>query len=286
MNKSEPNKKIIITECPRDGIQGIKSFIPTDIKHDYINNLLSVGFDIIDVGSFVSPKSIPQLKDTYQVLDMLDISATKTSLMVLVANAKGAEIATNIDKVTYLSFPFSISPTFLKLNINSDFNSAISSIDKINNLCIINNKQLKVYLAMAFGNPYNDECNTDIILHWVDMLHKMDIKFITLSDVTGVSTITNISEAYSELISAFPTIEFGFHLHTKPDNWYDKLEAAYTNGCRSFDSVINGLGGCPMTNYEMLGNLSTQNLLSFLDKKEAVTSIDKIALNKVIDYKL
>ncbi|MEI6900929.1 MAG: hydroxymethylglutaryl-CoA lyase [Bacteroidota bacterium] len=256
-----------ITECPRDGIQGLKSFIPTSKKISYINELLKVGFDTIDLGSFVSPALIPQLRDTQDVLDQIDITSTRTKLMVLVANLRGAEIAINSEKIDFLSFPFSISPTFLKLNINSTLENSWSTIERIHNLCEKNGKELKVYIAMAFGNPYNDECNSGIILQWVDIFNSKGIKFINLSDVTGVSTSENISDAYSQLIPGFPVIEFGFHLHTRKDTWFEKVDSAFNSGCRSFDSVIRGMGGCPMTNYELVGNLDTSDLLGYLKKK-------------------
>ena len=280
MNKSTISNNVVITECPRDGIQGLKTFIPTQTKADYINSLLNIGFDIIDFGSFVSEKTIPQLKDTSEVLEKLNLSSSKSDLMVLIANLKGAEIAVNSDKITYLSFPFSVSPTFLKLNINANFEQALTTIDKINNLCIKNNKKLKVYLTMAFGNPYGDECNTDIIMNWVNMINNLGIKYITLSDVTGVSSIKSINDAYSQLITNFSSIEIGLHLHTKPDEWYDKLDIAYKNGCRSFDAVINGMGGCPMTNYEMVGNLDTENLISYLEEKQIKHNIDLVTFEK------
>jgi len=282
MNKSATSNNVIITESPRDGMQGLKTFIPTQTKADYIKNLLNVGFDIIDFGSFVSAKSISQLRDTSEVLEKLNLSSSKSFLMVLVANMKGAELAVNYDKISYISFPFSVSPTFLKLNINSDFEQALSTIDKINNLCIKKNKKLKVYLTMAFGNPYGDECNADIILNWVNIINNLGIKFITLSDVTGVSSIKSINDAYSQLITNFSSIEFGLHLHTKPGEWYDKLDVAYKSGCRSFDAVINGMGGCPMTNYEMVGNLDTGNLLSYFEEKQIKYKIDINAFKKAV----
>jgi hydroxymethylglutaryl-CoA lyase len=275
-------EKPVITECPRDGMQGIKTYIPVKTKADYINSLLKSGFDIIDFGSFVSPGSIPQLKDTHEVLELLDLSDTFTRLMVLVANIKGAERAAGFEKISFMSFPFSVSPAFLKLNINSDFKQALLTINKILELCLKNHKKLKVYIAMAFGNPYYDECNFDIVSGWVEIFRNMGIDFITLSDVTGISKKENIAEAYSRLINEYPEIEFGFHLHTKPGEWYERIEAAYNNGCRSFDAVINGMGGCPMTNYELVGNLSTENLLDYFEGKKVSINIDKSAFNNAL----
>lgn len=270
---------MVITECPRDGIQGLPVFIPTQTKADYINALLNVGFDIIDFGSFVSSKAIPQLSDTAEVLKKLDLSDTKTALMAIVANQKGSDIAAAFDEIEYLAFPFSASSTFLKLNINASFNQALKIIDFTQNLCDKRNKKLKVYITMAFGNPYNDKSNPDIVFRWVEVLQKMGLKYITLSDITGVSHKDLINTIYDGIINEFQTIEFGFHLHTTADSWFEKVDAAYQSGCRSFDAVINGMGGCPMTNYEMVGNLNTMNLLDYLDQQQAITKIDKTALD-------
>jgi len=272
-------RNLVITECPRDGIQGLPVFIPTQTKAGYINSLLKVGFDVIDFGSFVSPKSIPQLRDTSEVLQKLDLSDTKTALMAIVANQKGAEAAAAFDEIDYLAIPFSTSSTFLKLNINANFDQGLKIIDYTQTLCDKRNKKLKVYLTMAFGNPYGDRSNPDIVFHWVGVLQKMGINFITLSDITGVSNKELIKTIYDAIIKEFQTVEFGFHLHTTANSWFDKVDAAYQSGCRSFDAVINGMGGCPMTNYEMVGNLNTIDLLNYLEKQQAVTKIDKAAFN-------
>jgi len=273
---------IKITECTRDGIQGLKNFIPTNIKISYINSLLKTGFDTIDIGSFVSPVLIPQLRDTEEVLDNIDISSTNTRLMVLVANLKGAEIAVHSEKIDYLSFPFSASPSFLKLNINSNPEKALTNIDLIHNLCVKNGKILKVYIAMAFGNPYHDECNSRIVLEWVDIFKGKGIKNIVLSDVTGVSTPENITDLYSQLIPGYTGIEFGFHLHTRKENWFEKVDSAFEAGCRNFDSVIKGMGGCPMTNYELIGNLDTSDLLAYLKGKGISHGLDEESFSFVL----
>jgi hydroxymethylglutaryl-CoA lyase len=279
-------EKLVITECPRDGIQGLPAFIPTQTKADYINVLLNVGFDIIDFGSFVSQKAIPQLKDSAEVLDKLDLSCTKTALMAIIANQKGVEIASGFEKISYLAFPFSISPTFLKLNINANFDQGLKIIDFSQNICDKTNKKLKVYLTMAFGNPYGDKSNPDIVYQWVEEMQKMGIHYITLSDITGVSNKEIIKTIYDGIINDFPSIEFGFHLHTTAGSWFDKVDAAYQSGCRSFDAVINGMGGCPMTNYEMVGNLNTIDLLNYFEKQKVNTIIDKKAFDFAVQENL
>jgi hydroxymethylglutaryl-CoA lyase len=274
--------KLVITECPRDGIQGLPVFIPTQTKADYINSLLKVGFDIIDFGSFVSSKAIPQLSDTAEVLKKLDLSDTNTELMAIVANQKGADTAASFEEIDYLAIPFSASSTFLKLNINASFDQGLKLIDYTQSLCDKRNKKQKVYITMAFGNPYGDKSNPDVVFHWVEVLQKMGMNYITLSDITGVSHKELIKIIYDVIINEFPTIEFGFHLHTIAESWFDKLDAAYQSGCRSFDSVINGMGGCPMTNYEMVGNLNTINLLDYLENQKLTTKIDKTAFDFIV----
>lgn len=276
-------RNLVITECPRDGIQGLPVFIPTQIKADYINELLKVGFDIIDFGSFVSPKTIPQLRDTAEVLSKLDLSDTNTALMAIIANQKGADIAASYEEIGYLAFPFSISPTFLKLNINASFDQGLKIIEYSHNICDKANKKFKVYLTMAFGNPYGDKSNPDIVYQWVEEMQKMGIGFVTLSDITGVSDKDLIKTIYDGIINDFPSIEFGFHLHTTADSWYDKLDAAYKSGCRSFDAVINGMGGCPMTNYEMVGNLNTVDLLKYFEPQQTLNKIDKTAFDFAVN---
>ena len=202
--------------------------------------------------------------------------------MALTGNIKGALNASAFDEITFLGFPFSISPTFLKLNINAGFDKALRIIDEINNLCVKRNKKLKVYLAMAFGNPYGDESNPEIVLKWTEVLNKAGIKYITLSDITGVSNKDIITTIYSGLFNDFKNIEFGFHLHTSSESWYDKVGAAWKSGCRSFDSVINGMGGCPTTGYELVGNLNTINLINYFDEQKIKTSIDKTALDNAV----
>ena len=268
-----------IIETPRDGMQGIKKIIPADVKADYINELLKVGFDAVDIGSFVSSKEIPQLKDTAEVIKKLDLSESKTDLMVLVANKKGGEITSHFEEIKYLIYPFSISPTFLKRNINSDIESSLQNIEVLKNICLKTNKELVVYVAMGFGNPYGDEWNIEIVKRYVEILKKKEINIIPFSDILGNSTSERIKLVFSSLISKFPEIEFGFHLHARPDDWYEKLDAAYTSGCRRFDSVINGLGGCPMADDKLLENLDTKNLISYLGKNNIEHKLNINAFN-------
>ncbi len=271
-------EKISITESPRDAIQGLPTFIPTQAKADYINILLRVGFDIIDMGSFVSPKTIPQLRDTDQVIKKLDLSGSPSRLMVIIGNLKGAEMACRFPMITWLSFPFSMSETFLKLNIHSSFDRARLLIDDLLALCDKNNKSLMVYLTMAFGNPYGDPWNPDLVWRMIENLQAAGVRHFALSDITGVATKESISMIYAVLKSDFAGHSFTLHLHTTPDTWFDKVDAAYRNGCTHFDTVIHGFGGCPMTGYELLGNLNTLSLLNYFRQKEVDLNIHQEAL--------
>lgn len=263
-----------LIECPRDAMQGIHEFIPTEKKVDYINSLLKVGFDTIDFGSFVSPKAIPQMRDTAQVLEQLDLSTTKSKLLAIIANVRGAQDAVEFDEISYLGFPFSISETFQQRNTNATIAESLTRVEEIQDLCIRNKKQLVVYISMAFGNPYGDEWSSDIAVGWTKRLAKLGIKIIALSDTTGVSNPQNISFLFSKLVPEFPGIEIGAHLHTTPDTWEEKVNAAYTSGCRRFDSAIKGFGGCPMAADKLTGNMPTENLLSYFSKKNIITGID------------
>ncbi|MEP7168650.1 MAG: hydroxymethylglutaryl-CoA lyase [Bacteroidota bacterium] len=270
------SEKVKITECPRDAMQGLHDFIPTEIKADYINSLLKVGFDTIDFGSFVSPKAIPQLRDTAEVLTMLDVSSSKTKLLAIIANVRGAEDALNFEEISYLGFPFSISETFQKRNTNSTIEQSLANVEIIQNLCVKHKKELIIYISMAFGNPYGDEWSSEIATGWVNKISSLGIKIISLADTVGVATSKDIAYMFGKLIPAFMDIEFGAHLHCKADNWYEKVNAAFTNGCRSFDAAMKGLGGCPMAEDELIGNLATENLIQYLEEKNVVTAIDKI----------
>lgn len=267
-----------IIECPRDGMQGLPDFIPTDVKIDYINELLKVGFDTIDFGSFVSPKAIPQLKDTAQVVEGLDLSNTDTKLLSIIANVRGAEQACSFEQIDYLGYPHSISPTFLKRNVNSNNAESLGRVEEMLNLCDKAGKELVVYISMGFGNPYGDSWDVDIVEKATDDLYKLGVRIIPLSDTTGVSTLEGIEQSFSRLIPKYPEIEFGFHLHTTTREWYGQISAAYLNGCRRFDTVILGLGGCPMADDDDLtGNMKTVNLKEFCEEKGIKSGINKEA---------
>lgn len=257
-----------IIECPRDAMQGLHDFIPTEKKIKYINELLKVGFDSIDFGSFVSPKAIPQLADTAQVLAGLDLSTTQSKLLAIVANVRGAEQAVQFDEITYLGFPFSISETFQQRNTNSSIAESLESVKQIQQLCVQYNKKLVIYISMGFGNPYGDEWNTGIAEKWVKEIDALGVKIISLSDTIGIATPESISYLFSSLIPRFPHIEFGAHLHTTPDTWREKIEAAYTSGCTRFDGAIKGFGGCPMASDSLTGNMPTENLVSYFTEKD------------------
>ena len=249
-------------------MQGLLRIIPTDKKVELINAILKVGFDIVDIGSFVSPKAVPQMSDTAEVLQQIDTAGSKSNLFVLAVNVKGAVAASKYTQISYIGFPFSTSPTFLKKNINSDLNKAWNTVNDIQDTCVKTNKKFLVYLSMAFGNPYNDPDDVELIFHWVEKFHKLGIKNISLSDITGVASVEKIEIIYTHLTNLFPTIEFGIHLHTNSNDWYDKIDTAYRNGCILFEGVINGLGGCPMTGYELLGNLASGNIMEWASRNK------------------
>lgn len=271
-----------LIECPRDAMQGIHDFIPTDVKIKYINSILKCGFDTVDFGSFVSPKAIPQLKDTAQVLDQLDLTTTNSKLLAIVANTRGAQDAVEFEEITYLGFPFSISETFQQRNTNSSIDESLIRVEEIQDLCIRNKKELVVYVSMAFGNPYGDEWSSDVAINWTQRLAKTGIKIIALSDTIGVSNPDNITYLFSKLIPEFPGIEIGAHLHTTPLTAEEKIDAAYKAGCKRFDSAIKGYGGCPMATDKLTGNMPTENLLSYFKKNNIKTSIDEKLFNETM----
>jgi hydroxymethylglutaryl-CoA lyase len=263
-----------IIECPRDAMQGIDEFIPAGKKVKYINSLLKVGFDTIDVGSFVSPKAIPQMKDTAEVLKKINLTNTKSKLLAIIANLRGAKDAVQFEEVNYLGFPFSISETFQKRNTNSTIAESLIRVEEIQNECLQHKKELVVYLSMAFGNPYGDEWSSDIAIHWSHKLHDMGIRIIALSDTIGVSNPENITTLFTALIPELTEVEFGAHLHTTPDKWEEKVKAAYNSGCRRFDAAIKGYGGCPMASDKLTGNMPTENLLSYFRKENIPVTIN------------
>jgi len=239
-----------------------------------------VGFDTLDFGSFVSPKAIPQLQDTAQVVEALDLSSSNTKLLAIIANLRGARDATKFEEVSYLGYPFSISNTFLELNINSNLEQAFKDTEAIQNLCIQTGKELVVYISMAFGNPYGDTWSPEIVYHWTKKLSEIGVKIIALSDTTGVGNRSTISQAFQSVVNEFPNVEFGAHLHTTSDNCFENIGAAFENGCRRFDTAINGLGGCPMSKRKMIGNLKTSNLLHYLSDKGIDTKLDMEAFKQ------
>ncbi len=270
---------IKITETPRDAMQGIKEFIPTEKKIAFINALLKVGFSVLDFGSFVSPKAIPQLADTEEVVENLDLSQTKTELLAIIGNKRGAERASKFPQIKFLGYPYSISESFLRRNINSNFEKAYADVNEIKNICERSQQELVIYISNAFGNLYGDPWSADIVHEHVSLLSKIGIKSIPLSDTSGIGNAQSISTAFKAVVEEFPEIEFGAHLHTHKDNWKDNLGAAWDAGCRSFDTVMNGLGGCPMSGKKLIGNLPTFDLLRFLEDKDEDHHLNMKALN-------
>jgi hydroxymethylglutaryl-CoA lyase len=263
-----------IIECPRDAMQGLHDFIETDVKAAYINQLLRVGFHTIDFGSFVSPKAIPQMRDTRQVLEKLDLSITETKLLAIIANERGAEEAADIQEITYLGYPFSVSETFQIRNTNATIQESVERVKMIQETCIKKDKKLVLYISMGFGNPYGDPWNAEVVMEWVDKLSQLGITIFSLSDTVGVSNPQSISYLFSNLIPAYPNLEIGAHLHTQPHNWREKIHAAYENGCRRFDAAMKGYGGCPMAKDDLTGNMATENLVSYFSEINQPMGID------------
>jgi hydroxymethylglutaryl-CoA lyase len=281
-------KQVKIIECPRDAMQGIKShFIPTEKKALYINSLLNVGFDTLDFGSFVSPKAIPQMRDTAEVLAMLDLSRTQTKLLAIVANTRGAMDASQLEEINYLGYPFSISENFQMRNTHKTIEESIETLDEILEIATKTHKEVVAYLSMGFGNPYGDPWNVEIVGKWTEKLAKMGVKILSLSDTIGSSTPEIIDYLFSHLISQYPAIEFGAHLHTTPDSWFEKVNAAYKAGCVRFDGAIMGFGGCPMAKDDLTGNMPTEKLLSYFTAQKAITNIKPMsfesAYNKALE---
>jgi hydroxymethylglutaryl-CoA lyase len=266
--------KVKIIECPRDAMQGLHDFIPTNKKAAYINQLLKCGFDTIDFGSFVSPKAIPQLRDTAEVLSLLEYTS-ETKLLAIIGNERGAEEAAHFEEIDYLGFPFSVSEVFQKRNTNATMEESLSKLERIQSICKKSNKELVVYLSMGFGNPYGETWNAEIVQKWCAILyHSFDVKIQAISDTIGKATTSDVSYLFSELIPALPNVEFGAHLHTKPDNAIALIEAAYSSGCRRFDGAIKGFGGCPMATDALTGNMPTEKVLEWLEANSIPTGID------------
>ncbi len=269
-----------IIECPRDAMQGFSHFISTEKKIEYLNSLLKVGFDTIDAGSFVSPRIIPQMRDTEEVLQSIDLKGSKSKLLTIIANTKGAEMAVKHNNVSYLGFPFSISETFQIRNTNSTIAQSFERVKYIHSLCKDNGKELVIYISMGFGNPYGDAWNTDVVDEWTEKMGELGINIISLSDTVGVATPDSIAYLFSHLQKKYPQIEFGAHLHTRKDNWRERVEAAYENGCTRFDGAINGFGGCPMADDDLVGNMPTEFLLQYMNEKNIDTGLNMQAFEK------
>lgn len=271
-----------IIECPRDAMQGLHEFIPTDVKVNYINSLLKCGFDTIDFGSFVSPKAIPQMRDTAEVLSKLDLS-TPSKLLAIVANERGAEDAIQFEEIDYLGYPFSVSEEFQKRNTNATIEESLGRVEAMQNLCIKNKKELVVYLSMGFGNPYGEEWNSDIVYKWCNVLfEKFDIRIQALSDTIGAANPSLVESLFKEIIPALPNVEIGAHLHTRPENAQSITAAAYSSGCKRFDGALKGLGGCPMAKDDLTGNMPTEVMLDWFEQNGILTGINSDFLNKAL----
>jgi hydroxymethylglutaryl-CoA lyase len=273
-------KKIKLIECPRDAMQGWKTFIPTEKKVEYINSLLKVGFDTIDFGSFVSPKAIPQMADTSEVARSLESGGGRTKLLAIIANMRGAEEASMYEQITCLGFPFSVSENFQQRNTNSSIKESLIRVEEIQNLCVKTGKQLVVYLSMGFGNPYGDAYDEEIVFEWVNKLVSMDIGIISLADTVGVATPEQIYDMTSYLIETLPGTEIGVHLHSTPANWKEKLETAAKAGCKRFDGALKGIGGCPMANDELVGNMNSELMINYFEEHKLISGLNKEALQE------
>ena len=271
---------IKLIECPRDAMQGWKNFIPTEKKIHYINSLLKVGFDTIDFGSFVSAKAIPQMADTAEVVASLESGAGTTKLLAIVANLRGAEEAAVFDQITYLGFPFSVSETFQQRNTNSSIDESLTRVEEIQHLCTDRKKKLVIYISMAFGNPYDDLYDADIVFNWVEKLVELDIEIISLADTVGIATPGQVYDMTSYLVESLPTTEIGVHLHSTFENWHQKLDAAVKAGCKRFDGALKGIGGCPMANDELVGNMNTEWMIDYFENHGINAGLDKNALQE------
>lgn len=279
-------EQVKIIECPRDAMQGIKAFIPTEKKVQYIQSLLRVGFDTIDFGSFVSAKAIPQMQDTADVLAQLDLSQTKSKLLAIIANTIGAENASRHPEIKYLGFPFSISENFQMRNTHKTIAESLVSLQEILDIAKATDKEVVAYLSMGFGNPYGDPWSVEIVGEWTERLSDMGVKILSLSDTIGSSTPEVISYLFSNLIPKYPHIEFGAHLHTTPDKWFEKVDAAYKAGCRRFDGAIQGFGGCPMAKDDLTGNMPTEKMLSYFTTQKADTGLSPMSFESAYNEAL
>ena len=274
------NRQLKLIECPRDAMQGWPHFIPTEKKIEYINALLLVGFDTIDFGSFVSPKAIPQMADTGEVIRNLELGGSTSKLLAIIANERGAEDAVIFDEITYLGFPFSVSETFQLRNTNSTIAQSVDRVEEIQNLCIKNKKELVVYISMGFGNPYGDVYNEEIVFNWVTKLVAMDIKIISLADTVGLATKEQVFSITKNLVDLLPETEIGVHLHSTAANWKEKVDAALQAGCKRFDGALKGIGGCPMADDELVGNMDTELMIPYFNELNLLNNINMDALKK------
>lgn len=273
---------ITMVECPRDAMQGWKHFIPTAEKVKYLNALLKVGFDVLDFGSFVSAKAIPQLADTKDVIPQLDLSGTRTKLLAIIANTRGAEEAVQYDEISYLGFPFSISETFQVRNTNKTIAQSLEQVEEIQQLCVKHGKELVIYISMGFGNPYGDPYNAEIAINWVNKIAQLGIRTIAMSDTVGVAEPDNISYIFSHLVPEFKDVQIGAHFHSTPGKSAEKIKAAYDHGCRRFDSAMKGIGGCPMAKDELVGNMATEAIADWCEQNNIQLNLNKGAFNEAL----
>ena len=280
MSQTADNVKIV--ECPRDAMQGWKHFISTQQKVDYINALLKIGFDTVDFGSFVSPKAIPQMADTKQVIKQLDISGTSTKLLAIVANERGAKEAVQYDEIACLGFPFSVSETFQLRNTNSTIATSLTRVEAIQQLCVKHKKQLVIYLSMGFGNPYGDPYNEEIVFSWANTMQQLGINVISLADTVGLATAEQVNRVTAHLVDTLPGVEIGVHLHSTPVHRAHKIDAAFKAGCRRFDGALMGIGGCPMANDDLVGNMDTEQMITYFSKLKLCSHINTEALQQSI----
>ena len=277
------NTELKLIECPRDAMQGWRNFIPTEQKITYINQLLKVGFDTIDFGSFVSPRMIPQMADTKEVIAGLRLENSISKLLCIIANVRGAERAVTFEKISYLGFPFSVSSTFQNRNANSTVPESLERVKEIKRLCELNGKELVVYISMAFGNPYEDEYSEEIVLEWINILVGEGVKILSLSDTVGVADPGQIASLVQKVITRFPGVETGVHLHSTRVNWKEKIDAALNNGCLRFDGALKGIGGCPMAKDDLVGNMDSELMIPYFERLGYLKNFDNEALKKAID---
>ena len=273
------SNQVRLIECPRDAMQGWKTPIPATQKAAYINLLLKAGFDTIDFGSFVSPKAIPQLADTREVIGQLDLSGTSTRLLAIVANLRGATDAVVFDEISYLGYPFSVSETFQQRNTNSSISESLTRVEEIQEICVKSGKQLVIYISMGFGNPYGDPYDEEQVFEWVNRLVGMDIGIISLADTVGLASPEQVYSMTRYLVESLPGTEIGVHLHSTPDNWREKLDAAVKAGCLRFDGALKGIGGCPMANDELVGNMDSERMIEYFRERNLLPDMDPVILN-------